>query len=606
MTEELRQSASPWKSILYFLLSCLAVLTLHCRFEVIGGGFPDSGLLNGLNKLYNTFSGPDYTDLFVLGGVYRMLRSAARKDGQIDRGTLILSLVLSALLVTAVSFKKFNSAVFLFANSYQLVLSYACIVGFCVILYSLLRCVCHLFSRAADSEARAVPAEQSAFWERHFLLIGFCVIFLGWLPWILMNYPGSGCPDSMLQLKEFFGAEPWAAGHPPLSSCIMGILFTLGRFLLDPNFGFFLYCFLQTCMGAWVFSLSMRKLQVLGIPVKWCMLGIIFFAFTPFWGTYAQWVEKDLLYAEAALLQTICMMEILVKKQCGVKDGILLTLTSLTAVFLRNNGIHAILPALVLMTVWLRGKDRRRMACVMLVTLMVYEGVTRVLYPALDVGGVPMSESLSVPFQQTARYVCEHGDEVTEYERQIIEETFGYDSMFGYNPVISDPIKIHYRGTDLGEYFKIWFGMFWKHPGTYFAAFINQGYGYLAPVEPNIEAWIQEEYDYAYMSEIGLYHVFDIKLAHVLGQVWNLSLTLPLVKYLCMPGLYTWIVAVLAMLLIRRRRFGALLLLVPSFMNILVCLASPLANAIRYELPTVASVPLLIGWACYAGRKGIK
>ena len=99
------------------------------------------------------------------------------------------------------------------------------------------------------------------------------------------------------------------------------------------------------------------------------------------------------------------------------------------------------------------------------------------------------------------------------------------------------------------------------------------------------------------MRELGLYHVFDIKLAYVLAQIWHLSMRLPLVKYLCMPGLYTWIVMILALLLLKRRRYAALILFVPGFMNILVCLASPLANAIRYELPTVASVPLLLGWA---------
>ena len=34
-----------------FLLSCVVVFTLHFKFEIIGGGFPDSTFLNCLNKL---------------------------------------------------------------------------------------------------------------------------------------------------------------------------------------------------------------------------------------------------------------------------------------------------------------------------------------------------------------------------------------------------------------------------------------------------------------------------------------------------------------------------------------------------------------------------
>ncbi len=230
----------------------------------------------------------------------------------------------------------------------------------------------------------------------------------------------------------------------------------------------------------------------------------------------------------------------------------------------------------------------------MLIVFFLYEGIVKGLYPALGVQGISVIESLSVPFQQTARYVCEHTDEVTEYERQVIEREFGFDNMFHYDPVISDPIKIRFRCIDVPEYLKVWFQMFLKHPGTYVSAFINKGYGYIALVEPNIEAWIQQEY-YDYMEEIGLHRAFHINTSHVLVNVWNIGMKHPVIKYLCTPGFYTWVVVILAVMLAKRRKYSTLILFVPSFMNILVCLASPLANAMRYELPTVASVPLLIG-----------
>ncbi len=586
-------------SILCMLLSCTAVLALHCRFEIFGGGFPDSNLLNGLNKLYNTFSGPDFADLLLLIAIYALLRFISVKDSKIDRGFLLFSFTLSALLVICISFKKFDSAVFLFANSFQLLISLLCITGFWVIIYAILRGIYHLLQDGI--KLNSIPSHRESFLEKHFSLIGFGVILIGWLPWILLNYPGSGCPDGLLQLQQFLGQAPWSAGHPPLSTCIMGSLFTLGQRLIDANFGFFLYCLFQTCTGAWIFSLSMKKLQNLGIPAKWCMWGILFFAFTPLWGTYAQWVEKDLFFAQICVLQTISMLDILVKKQCGTKDALLLAGTSLGAVFLRNNGIHAILPALLLLTIWLRGRSRKRVLAVMLTTLLVYESVMKILFPSLGVLAVHKSETLSIPFQQTARYVIEHLEDVTEHEREVIDSVFGFESMFNYNPVISDPVKGSYRGADLTEYYKIWFLMFFKHPDSYLSAFVNLSYGYLAPVSQNIEAWIQEEY-YESMEDMGLYHVFDIHLAYFLAQIWHLSMNLPLVKYLCTPGMYTWIIMALAMLLIKRRCYSSLILLVPSIMNILVCLASPLADAIRYELPTVASTPLLIGWVYYSFR----
>lgn len=584
-----------YRKFLYFLLSCVVVLALSCRFEICVGGFADAALLNGLDKLRGAFREADYADLLMLAAVMWMFGAVEARDRKFDVGTGLLSFVFAVLLVVCISFRKFNSAVFLLGNSFQILLSLCCIAGFWILLYLALRLVFLFFEKERPSQE--MPAERTAGQgSSYFGVFGFFVILAGWLPWLLMNYPGTSCPDGILQLKQFLGDAEWGAAHPPLSTAVMGSLFWVGRSLADANFGFFLYCLFQTCAGAWVFSFSMRKLQQLGIPVKWCVAGLFFFAFSSFWGTYAQWFEKDLLYAEATVLQAVYLLEVIRTRRCDVKNTLLLTLSGLLAALLRNNGIYAVVPALLLAAVWLKGRERKRMAAAFLATLLLYEGITGGLYGVLlGISKPSAAEAFSIPFQQTARYVCEYGDEVTDYEREVIDSVLDYDAMTDYNPVISDPIKIHYKGGELSEYSKVWFQMFWKHPGCYVAAFLNKGYGYLAPVSQNIEAWIQLEYP-DYIRNLGIYHAFGLESSHFLVQIWNLSMTLPLVKYLCTPGIYTWLLAALAALLWRHRKFGALILFVPSFMNVLVCLASPLADAIRYELPTVAVMPLLIGW----------
>ena len=138
----------------------------------------------------------------------------------------------------------------------------------------------------------------------------------------------------------------------------------------------------------------------------------------------------------------------------------------------------------------MKGKECWKAFLVLLATVGIYELMTVVEYRALiEVGKPAASEGLSVPFQQTARYVCEYEDEVTEYERQVINDTLNFDAMKNYEPRTSDPIKILYRAGDLGPYMKIWLQMFFTHTGCYVAFFLNKGYGYLSPVEQNIEAW---------------------------------------------------------------------------------------------------------------------
>lgn len=589
------------KNIIFFLLSCLSVLAMHCRFELFDGGFPENKLLNALNKMYNTFHTVDYTDLLVLFAVFILLKYVWEKDERISKGTLTLSFLLTVLLNVSISFQKYNSTIVLWGNAYQLLITVLCILGLTTVLYCVLRCVQFIFEKDILQE----NIKGKINWHKYFFPIGFGIIFLGWLPWIILNYPGTDCPDSILQLQYFLGDASWSAGHPPLSTVIMGGLFSLGNWMVDANFGMFLYCLFHTCVGAWIFSLSMTKLFHLGLSLKWCMVGNFYFAFTPLWGTYAQWFEKDLLYAEFAVLQTICMLEIIVKKQCTKKDIVFLLLSGLITTFLRNNGIYAIIPALLMLAVYLKKKDRIRIAAVMLIIFVSYQGITNGLYPALGISAAGPGEALSIPFQQTARYVCEHTDDVTEYEREVIDREFGWETMFGYDPIYPDAMKNAYQAINPSEYLKIWFQMFFKHPGTYFAAFFNKSYGYLAPVTYHIEAWIQDEY-YEYTQELGIYHALGQTCSYFLQGVWNLGMRLPLIKYLGSPGLYTWVVIVLSTMLLKRRNFSSLILFIPSYINILVCLASPLSDAIRYELPTVASVPLLIGWTYFSMKQSKK
>ena len=239
------------------------------------------------------------------------------------------------------------------------------------------------------------------------------------------------------------------------------------------------------------------------------------------------------------------------------------------------------------------------MLLALLSTLAAYTLVVHGLYYGIvDMARPSVGEAMGIPFLQTARYVVYYEDELTEYEREVIDRVLSVDGMNSYNPVDSNPIKGWYRGAELGEYFKVWFQMLWKHPGCYVSAFINKGFGYLAPVSQNIEAWIGLDY-YEYDKELGIHHVFGSEPSEALAQIWHLSMTLPLVKYLCSPGLYTWIMLVLAMVLRKNRKYGSLILFVPGFMNFLVCLASPLADAMRFAMPMVATVPMMIGWTLY-------
>lgn len=149
-----------YRKFLYFLLSCVVVLALSCRFEICVGGFADAALLNGLDKLRGAFREADYADLLMLAAVMWMFGAVEARDRKFDVGTGLLSFVFAVLLVVCISFRKFNSAVFLLGNSFQILLSLCCIAGFWILLYLALRLVFLFFEKERPSQE--MPAERTA------------------------------------------------------------------------------------------------------------------------------------------------------------------------------------------------------------------------------------------------------------------------------------------------------------------------------------------------------------------------------------------------------------------------------------------------------------
>ena len=88
---------------------------------------------------------------------------------------------------------------------------------------------------------------------------------------------------------------------------------------------------------------------------------------------------------------------------------------------------------------------------------------------------------LSIPFQQTARYVKYYGNDVSTEEEKVIRKVLDYDTIGkNYDPDLSDPVKNTYKQKDeyLKDYFNIWFEMLKKHPTAYIQATLNGTYGY--------------------------------------------------------------------------------------------------------------------------------
>lgn len=117
-----------------------------------------------------------------------------------------------------------------------------------------------------------------------------------------------------------------------------------------------------------------------------------------------------------------------------------------------------------------------------LIPVVLILGYQRVLLPACGVEDNGPKEALSIPFQQTARYVRDYGAEVTAEEAEIIGKVLDYENLAElYDPITSDPVKYTYHAETTGElldYFRVWAIQLVKHPANAVEATMNNAYGW--------------------------------------------------------------------------------------------------------------------------------
>ena len=147
--------------------------------------------------------------------------------------------------------------------------------------------------------------------------------------------------------------------------------------------------------------------------------------------------------------------------------------------------------------------------------------------------------------------------------------------------------------------------MFLKHPGVYIQATFNNTYAYFYP-EQSITRLLFNYYIKGSPVNTGYFDIHYIDSLSNLRKAYEkasyLLWDVPVIGLLYSPAIYSWIVIILLVMFLRRKRFAAIVPLTPSILNILICIASPVNGLMRYALPVIAVTPLLIVWFAYQNK----
>lgn len=563
------------------------------------------GWLAALVMLHQNFPldgwawGPAAAGLAVLLCWVRGQREAKPK-----RTELVLSIVFGIAEVLGLSICKLGSWAFVFKNPYQLCVGVLCMAGYAVLFYHAVWGLYALLGRSRTG-GEDFPQTRFAAWftkapgRASSLLIG-----AAWLPWVAVFWPGSVDWDSWGQISQVIGVQEMTAHHTVLSTWLHGWLFRLGRALGSDNLGVFLYIVLQFLVCAWVFGQVTAFAARLG-----CSRGVqyavtAFFALNPIWGAFIQTQVKDTLYTGLFVLFVLKTADLLLFPQKWQGNRPRLTAYAVLGVLcclLRKNGIYAVVPMLLASAFTVSEKRLRRPVLAVLLAVCIGSfGFDTFTEKVLDIPAGSVGEALSVPMQQTARYIRDYGNEVTDDERTAIEKVLDYDAIAqSYMPELSDGVKQYYKNPgkgDLARYMLVWAKMLLKHPVCYFEATHANSHGYYTITKCRA---INDYYTFnndicMEMSEMSV-HYLDKSgyLRYAFVQAISAFEKLPLVGLTTSIGFMAWLTAVLGLWLARCKAKPVLPVFIGLGIFWLTCIASPVNDCMRYFLPVAGCLPLV-------------
>lgn len=538
-----------------------------------------------------------------------------------------ISCFFAGAFVMAEGFCMADTLAVLYSSSGQMIKTLVSFAGFSYFYYQLISCICLFF----DFQKKGNLKEIS-------ILKTFLTIMAGWLPYIIILYPGNITSDAYAQLSQFLGISEWSSHHPPFSTMFMGAVFSIGR-VISGNAAVFLYCLIQTVIFALILSYMLKLFYILGAP-RWLYLFTVFCIFTvPYYTNYIMVVVKDSMYSYCFLLFMIELVYFSIQGIDYFKSGkhmFLWMISVCGTILFRNNGSYVIVPTILAISIFCvyRGvKDRAEQIRKYLYTVgciaasvITAAVISLILMSQFDIRKGSIAEALSLPLQQTARYVYYHQDEITLKEEDVLSAILDYDNLArNYNPRVSDPVKSTFKYNpsyqELLSYFRVWFLQGIKHPETYLAATMNQNYYLFYPLVPN-------NIVFAGLDGLGGFSNAGngIKLEGELFEILNLHETeilkkpkmilflfyqayfyLPVIGWIAHPATYIFLLICLYAFAFRKKIYKWIVVALPVFLSFLVVIFAPaIQRHPRYAFPIIYSMPLLLAYYLYCNKKIIK
>lgn len=443
----------------------------------------------------------------------------------------------------------------------------------------------------------------------HSFMGSFLILLCFGLPWWIAYWPGTLQYDSCGQLLQYLGVGRMTGHHPLPVTMLMGILLDVGRVLFhSDNAGIFLYTGIQFLAQCLVISYGFSVFNRIGVPIWMRWLSLVFYALFPLFPNWGISFCKDTGYYISFMLFVLVIIDAFLREdgQAGRLQRTLWVLSLFGVASFRNDGRYVIIITIVVLLLFVRKHWKTYLEGLGMAVLFLVL-VEHVYMPIRNIPAGAVREAMSVPLMQTANYLGQYGEEVTEEEETVLAALFAEGDLRGvaeaYDEEISDNVKGRFKEypdrQELFAYFKVWWGQFKKHPGIYVETFWRHCDGYFDPFRKCYDDIIGcfKILDGQSRSDEYLDIYFGIEDQHFRDMLedWAYFLyKLPVFRLLYRPAVYTWVMAGCLLFLLRKKRKETLVIL-PGIVVLLICMVSPLNASVRYFLPVMAVLPIYLG-----------
>lgn len=565
--------------------------------------------------------------------LYQVWSDFTRPIRETARGRVccfIPAILFSLTALFGYSYQETDSWNLVFGHHLQTVKSYITFCGLTIILYF---CIARAFAFLQNREQnpskpvvfRGILKKYFDLLRAHPFAVTFITLFVINLPYMIVSYPGiftGDTADIILQAFNVPGGTDESVRllskhvmlnqHHPVPYTLLVhycILFGVNLFH-SANIGLAIVSVLQALTIFAAIAYLVQTIVAENASDLHIFLTMLFFVLFPRFQSCLFVLTKDFLYAPAFLFSLILLWKILMRRQLTHFTPYAYILCLICMLVLRNETIYVCLIQFAILF-FAFTKHRKLWIGALISLIFVNTLLSKVIYPMYYISPTTYNEALSIPIQQTARYLRDYPTDATPEELDEINSIWSAQKLVEYyTPTVSDGAKNTFKfwqpETSPLPYFKAWGTMFVKHPDAYIQATLNNYYDYYYPGKTLAVNCSYEhasggfEYVNARCEENGIegVHLYwpdaFIDARFALESIRETLLSLPFLSMLLSIGFYSWVLLALMFYYIYRKDCVIIQLLIPLVLVLMVCMAGPGNGNTRYYYPIMVGIPLVL------------